>query len=205
MKSWEEWESSKKSQVNILFTRICISNTEFWKNKALQVWELLGGPAGKRMHSQCRGPRSNPRQGTRSHVLWPKIPYATVKTRGSQANLFILTWNFHISKYCSCPSGLRPSIREIYSVLLLLIFLLGVWSLHFLFDNNTALVASVNSALYAAAAKSLQSCPTRCDPMDCSLPGSSIHEIFQATVLEWGAIALFHSALYKLIQLFWYT
>ena len=28
-----------------------------------------------------------------------------------------------------------------------------------------------------------------CDPMDCSLPGSSIHGIFQATVLEWGAIA----------------
>ena len=35
-----------------------------------------------------------------------------------------------------------------------------------------------------------QSCPTLCDPMDCSLPGSSIHGILQATVLEWGAIAL---------------
>ena len=34
-----------------------------------------------------------------------------------------------------------------------------------------------------------QSCPNLCDPMDCSLPGSSIHEIFQARVLEWGAIA----------------
>ena len=34
-----------------------------------------------------------------------------------------------------------------------------------------------------------QSCPTLSDPMDCSLPGSSIHEIFQARVLEWGAIA----------------
>ena len=41
----------------------------------------------------------------------------------------------------------------------------------------------------AAANKSLQSCPTLCDPMDCSLPGSSIHGIFQARVLEWGAIA----------------
>ena len=35
-----------------------------------------------------------------------------------------------------------------------------------------------------------QSCPTLSDPMDCSLPGSSIHGIFQARVLEWGAIAL---------------
>ena len=42
---------------------------------------------------------------------------------------------------------------------------------------------------HAAAAKSLQSCPTLCDPMDCSLPGSSVHGIFQARVLEWGDIA----------------
>ena len=34
-----------------------------------------------------------------------------------------------------------------------------------------------------------QPCPTLSDPMDCSLPGSSIHGIFQARVLEWGAIA----------------
>ena len=34
-----------------------------------------------------------------------------------------------------------------------------------------------------------QSCPTLSGPMDCSLPGSSIHGIFQARVLEWGAIA----------------
>ena len=34
-----------------------------------------------------------------------------------------------------------------------------------------------------------QSCPTLSDPMDCSLPSSSVHGIFQARVLEWGAIA----------------
>jgi len=32
-----------------------------------------------------------------------------------------------------------------------------------------------------------QSCPTLSDPMNCSLPGSSVHAIFQARVLEWGA------------------
>ena len=37
-----------------------------------------------------------------------------------------------------------------------------------------------------------QSCPTLSDPMDCSLPGSSIHGIFQAKVLDWGAIAAIH-------------
>ena len=45
------------------------------------------------------------------------------------------------------------------------------------------------TAAAAAAAKSLQSCLTLCDLMDCSLPGSSIPGIFQARVLEWGAIA----------------
>ena len=35
-----------------------------------------------------------------------------------------------------------------------------------------------------------QSCPTLSDPMDCSPPGSSVHGIFQARVLEWGAIVL---------------
>ena len=40
----------------------------------------------------------------------------------------------------------------------------------------------------AAAAKSLQSCPTLCDPIDSSPPGSSIHGIFRVRVLEWVAI-----------------
>ena len=34
-----------------------------------------------------------------------------------------------------------------------------------------------------------QSCPTLCDPMDCHPPGSSVHEIFQARILEWVAIS----------------
>ena len=39
-----------------------------------------------------------------------------------------------------------------------------------------------------------QLCPTLSDPMDCSLPGSSVHGIFQARVLEWGAIHAKHSS-----------
>ena len=45
------------------------------------------------------------------------------------------------------------------------------------------------AAAAAAAAKLLQLCPTLSNPMDCSLPGFSVHGIFQARVLEWGAIA----------------
>ena len=41
----------------------------------------------------------------------------------------------------------------------------------------------------AVAAKSLQSCPTLCDPIDGSLPGSPVPRIFQARTLEWVAIS----------------
>ena len=45
------------------------------------------------------------------------------------------------------------------------------------------------SAATAAAAKTLQLCLTLCDPMNCSLPGFSIHGILQARTLEWVSIS----------------
>ena len=49
--------------------------------------------------------------------------------------------------------------------------------------------AYYGSAAATAAAKMLQSCPTLCDPIDCSPPGSPIPGILQARTLEWVAIA----------------
>ena len=49
-------------------------------------------------------------------------------------------------------------------------------------------------------AELLQLCPTLCDPMDCSPPGSSVRGIFQARILEWAAISFPHS-LVKLLFL----
>ena len=46
----------------------------------------------------------------------------------------------------------------------------------------------------ASESEVTQSWPTLCDPMDCSLPGSSIHGIFKATVLEWVAISFFRGS-----------
>ena len=71
--------------------------------------------------------------------------------------------------------------------------------LGFLFLPWELSCASAAAAAAAAAAKSLQSCPTLCDPMDCSLPGSSTRGIFQERVLEWGAIALSAAVHLKLI------
>ena len=45
-----------------------------------------------------------------------------------------------------------------------------------------------------------QSCPTLSDPMDCSLPGCSVHGIFQARVLEWVAIAFSTQKYYSSIK-----
>ena len=47
----------------------------------------------------------------------------------------------------------------------------------------------VHAAAAATAAKSFQSCPTLCNPMDCSLAGFSVHGILQARTLEWVAIS----------------
>ena len=46
-----------------------------------------------------------------------------------------------------------------------------------------------NNKVVTAAAKSLQSCPTLCDPTDSSPPGSPVPGILQARVLEWVAVA----------------
>ena len=50
---------------------------------------------------------------------------------------------------------------------------------------------NIVKAIYDSESESefAQSCPTPCDPTDCSLPGSSVHGIFQAIVLEWIAIS----------------
>ena len=72
---------------------------------------------------------------------------------------------------CSCP--------ETFSKLLL------VAKLWFPFSH----IRSCKAAAAAAAAKSHQSCPTLCDPIDGSLPGSPIPGILQARTLEWVSIA----------------
>ena len=61
-----------------------------------------------------------------------------------------------------------------------------VWGLLWWFTMTTALCPA---APPAAAAKSLQSCPTLCDPIDSSSPGSPVLGILQARTLEWVAIS----------------
>ena len=60
-------------------------------------------------------------------------------------------------------------------------------------DKVMSLLFNMLSAAAAAAAKSLQSCPTLCNPIDGSPPGFPIPGILQARTLEWVAIAFFNA------------
>ena len=62
-------------------------------------------------------------------------------------------------------------------------------NIYFCFIDYGKAFDCVDHNAAATAAKSLQSCPTLCDPIDCSLPGFSVHGILQARTLEWVAIS----------------
>ena len=66
----------------------------------------------------------------------------------------------------------------------------------FLFVTEYYSIVWIYNILFISAAKSLQSCPTLCDPTDGSPPGSPIPGILQARTLEWVAISLSTSLIY---------
>ena len=59
----------------------------------------------------------------------------------------------------------------------------------YLLESFEKMKPNLGHAAAAAAAKLLQSCPTLCEPIDSSLPGSSVLGILQAKMLEWVAIS----------------
>ena len=56
--------------------------------------------------------------------------------------------------------------------------------------------------MHESESEVVQLCPTPSNPIDCSLPASSIHGIFQAKVLEWGAIAFSNKSYFNHIYIF---
>ena len=77
----------------------------------------------------------------------------------------------------------------------------GTWSTNCPWTAYNLGDLKLHSCCCCCCCKSLQSCPTLCDPIDGSPPGSSIRGIFQARVLEWGAIAFSRSCTDKLLNL----
>ena len=139
-----------------------------------------------------------------SHVRLFSTPW----TAAYQASLsFSISWSLHklMSIESVMPSShlilrrpllllpsIFPSIRVFSNELTLHISWPKYWSFSFSVSPSneySGLISFVHTAAAAAATKSLQSCPTLCDPIDGSPPGSPIPGILQARTLEWVAIS----------------
>ena len=104
-------------------------------------------------------------------------------------------WPFWIWQYQKWACSLLMTVRSI--AIFRLIFLLQKDHVsHYSSNSSFAFLFRMYSGCLQrswvwgfAGSEVTQSCPTLCDPMDCSLPGSSIYGIFQAGILEWVAIS----------------
>ena len=98
-----------------------------------------------------------------------------------------------VALYYSDSYGLSKYIYIFWNcstaVLISVFWYIILWNISFTFIKSQSHRKCKCKKDTAAAAKSLQSCPTLCDPIDGSPPGSSVHGIFQARVLEWVAVA----------------
>ena len=82
-------------------------------------------------------------------------------------------------------NALGASSKASLMVTLIMFSMVGWWQVGIPASKGQ----SYRFEVYAAATKSLQSCLTLCDPMDCNQPGSSVHVILQARILEWVSIS----------------
>ena len=117
-------------------------------------------------------------------------------------------WTFSSPQRNSVPYLPIPSSTHLLAIFILLSVLMSLPCLGTSCKQNhinifvlCVLSCSVMSNSAAAATKSLQSCPTLCDPIDSSPPGSSISGILQARTLEWVSISFSHACMHaKLLQ-----
>ena len=85
-------------------------------------------------------------------------------------------------------TGKRSQESEIQCSLSSLFILMTTWWPE-LCSLSSRLSITAKTVQYLKCVLLAQSCPMLCDPLDCSPPGSSVHEIFQARILEWVAIS----------------
>ena len=104
-------------------------------------------------------------------ILTKKIPFTSVWC----------TSHFHDYRGCVSPPSARYLIQKVQNKT-------KVWLNSNRESDVMGQVLSVSSC-HQVCVLVAQSCPTLCDPMDCNPQGSSVHEIFQARILEWVAIS----------------
>ena len=115
--------------------------------------------------------------GQSSNIVLPVLqisylPSCYSKCPGTLSIIHLLGFNLNVT-----VSGILCLIFSLWWYLFNIYYLLSIFSFPILSISITTPAA--------AATKSLQLCLTLCDSMDCSLPGSSVHGILQAKILEW--------------------
>ena len=115
---------------------------------------------------------------------------------------WVLRWNGTHPGYGSCPHqygsllGKADEQEKKHSVFLHLQFILatkhfiGFLSWEIFSWDRTKTSSNYKGWRYVHVSLVAESCPTLCDPMDCSLPGFSVHRISQTRILEWVAMPL---------------
>ena len=117
-------------------------------------------------------------------LLLPPSIFPSIRVFSSESALCIRWPKYWSFSFSICPSNEHPGLISFRMDWLDLLAVQG--TLKSLLQHHSS-KASIFNAAAAAAAKSLPSCLTLCNPLDCSLPGFSVHGIFQARVLEWVA------------------
>ena len=123
-------------------------------------------------------------------LLLPSV-LPSIRVFSSEAVLrirWLKYWSFSISPSNEC-SGLISFRTDWFDLLAVQRSLESSPAPQFKSINSSVFSFLYSPTLTSIHSELTQSCPTLCDPMDCSLPGSSVHGIFQAIVLEWIAIS----------------
>ena len=117
------------------------------------------------------------------HIRWPKYRSFSFSITPSNEYSGLISFRMESPRTRdSQESSPTPQFKNINSLVLSFLYGPTLTSIH-------GRSAGKESTCNAGVSEVAQSCPTLCNPIDCSLSGSSIHGIFQARVLEWVAIA----------------
>ena len=151
-------------------------------------WTILF-TAGKRPQGSSGSP-----SGPRSRSLSQHFPELSQQKR-EKIKCFLPPAPLWTSGTAHCTVFI--SIKSLLSVILLqekyvhslFLDVMIIFSFFFSFQRILFNLKSVYLYQRVRACSVAQSCPILCDPMDCSMPGSSVHGIFQARILEWVAIS----------------
>ena len=125
-------------------------------------------------------------------LLLPPIP-PSIRVFSSESTLHIRWPKYWSFSFSISPSNKHPGLISFRMDWLDLLAVQGTLKSLLQHHSSKASILRCSSFFtvqfsHPYSSKVAQSCPTLCYPMDCSLPGFSVHGIFQARVLEWGAI-----------------